>query len=315
MDGTGQTTGLERRATNIKNSILIVSDDKIIAQALANILSTQYAVYFSKNGPDALEAAKEHKPDIILIDIDLPDMSGFYLTTTLKSTRETSDIPVIFVAEPGSITDEEKGLSLGVADYIQKPFTPPMVKLRMRNQLKLINQMRLIQHLSVTDALTNTANKRQFGLWLDQEWRRGIRHKVPMCLLMVDLDHFKAYNDNYGHSQGDIALKSIAAIIKGELKRPGDLVARWGGEEFAVLLPETPLQGACKVAEDIRSSIEKTVINFQGKATRMTVSIGISCVVPAQHTFVEQLISDAEKALHRSKQAGRNRVVTSEPLQ
>jgi len=315
MDSTAQTMGSERRENSVKNSILIVSDDKLIAQTLANILTIQYSVYFSKNGPDALEVAKELKPDIILLDIVMPGMSGFDAIAALKSMRETSDIPIIFVAESGSVSDEEKGLSLGVADYIQKPITSPMVKLRVRNQIKLINQMRLIQYLSITDALTSTTAKRQFDAWLDQEWRRASRHKSPLSLLMVDIDLFKAYNDNFGHSQGDIVLKSIAATIKQELKRPGDLVARWGGEEFAILLPETNIQGACKVAEDIRASIEKNVIMFQGKTpTRVTVSIGISSAIPEQHNHIARLVADAEKALLRAKETGRNRVLTSESL-
>jgi len=315
MGDMGQTIEFDRRESSKRNSILIVSDDTLIVQTLANILSNQYAVYFSKNGSDALKAAKEHGPDIILLDIVMHGMGGFDVIVALKSVGETADIPVVFVTEVGSVEDEEKGFSLGVADYIQKPFTPPMVKLRVKNQIKLINQTRLIQHLSTTDALTSTANKRQFDAWLNQEWRRAIRYKTPLSFLMLDIDHFKVYNENFGYPQGDIALKSIANIIKNELKRPGDLVARWGGEEFVILLPETNIQGACKVAEDIRASIEKNVIMFQGKTpTRVMVSIGISSIIPEQHSFIESFVSEAEKALHRSKESGRNRVVASESL-
>ena len=313
MNGTDHNTEAERREHNAKNSILVVEDDKLIASELTNILSPKYIVYLSGNGPDAIEMAKELKPDVILLDVIMPKMSGFDVIVALKGMRETSDIPVIFITGLGNTKDEEKGLVLGAADYIQKPFTSSIVKLRVRNQVKIINQMRMIQHLSVTDPLTNTANRRQFNTWLDQEWKRAIRHKCPLSLLMLDIDHFKVYNDNFGHLQGDKVLKSIANTIKGQLKRPRDLAARWGGEEFAVLLPDTNLTGASKVAEDIRISIEKSIIMFEDKTpTRVTASIGVSCIIPEQHSFIERFVSDADKALYRAKEAGRNRVVTSE---
>ncbi|MCL2565594.1 MAG: diguanylate cyclase [Defluviitaleaceae bacterium] len=315
MDSTGQTAEFERRENITKNSILVVEDDKLIALELTNILTPKYIVYLSRNGADAIELAKELKPDIILLDVVMPGMSGFDVIATLKGIRETSDIPIIFVTGLSNAKDEEKGLVLGAADYIQKPFTPSIVKLRVRNQVKIINQMRLIQHLSITDTLTNTANRRQFNTWLDQEWKRAVRHKSPLSLLMLDIDHFKVYNDNFGHLQGDTVLQVIANTIKKELKRPLDLVARWGGEEFAILLPDTHMAGACKVAEDIRASIEKHIIMFEEKTpTRVTASIGINCIVPEHHSFIERFVSDADKSLYRAKETGRNRVVTSEAL-
>ena len=306
MDTKSHITEFEEAGPN-KNSILIVDDDRLITLALTQILSPEYIVYTANDGHDALKVAKEMKPDLILLDVLMSGMSGFDTIVVLKSMIETRNIPVIFITGLDNHKDEEKGLLLGAADYINKPFTPAIVRLRVNNQIKIINQLRIIQHLSVTDTLTNTANRRQFNAWLDAEWKRAARLQVPLSILMVDIDHFKAFNDNHGHLQGDIALKAVAESIKKKLKRPRDLVARWGGEEFAVVLPDTNTQGAFMVAEDIRTSIaEEAVLHKEGESVHVTVSIGTNSIIPGPEHSIDRFLHDVDEALYKAKQAGRN---------
>jgi len=296
-----------------KNSILVADDDRLIVQALTHILSPDYTIYIAKDGQDAIDVAKAMTPDVILLDVLMPGMSGFDVITTLKNMSETREIPVIFVTGMDNAKDEERGLTLGAADYISKPFTPAIVKLRVSNQLKIVNQMRLIHRLSITDTLTGTANRRQFNNWLDQEWKRSVRFQAPLSVLMLDIDHFKVFNDNYGHLQGDVALQTVAQIITKALKRPRDLVARWGGEEFAIVLPDTSMQGAFIVAEDIRTSIEKHILMVKDEMPiRVTVSVGVNSIVPGQQNSIDRFVSDADKALYQAKRAGRNRVFTAD---
>jgi diguanylate cyclase (GGDEF)-like protein len=294
----------------VKNTILIADDDKMIVTALAHILSPDYTIYVARDGKDTIESARKLIPDIILLDILMPGMSGFDVINALKSSKETFDIPVIFITGLDSAKDEEKGFILGAADYINKPFTPAVVKLRVKNQVRIVNQMRLIQRLSVTDVLTNMANRRQFNIWLDQEWRKALRNRTALCLLLLDVDKFKRFNDTYGHLQGDNILQSIASIIANEIKRPGDLVARWGGEEFAVVLPDTDAEGAFTVAENIRLAVKDNEFALEdGVVERATISIGISCFMPEQDKTIMKFIDDADKALYAAKDGGRDMVV------
>ena len=244
----------------------------------------------------------------------MPDLDGFEVIEQLKKDERTMDIPVIFITSLSDREDEEKGLALGAADYISKPFSKIVVELRVRNQLKILNQMKLINTMSLTDALTGIGNRRYFNTALNQEWRRSRRKQVNLCFMILDIDNFKNYNDSYGHMQGDVVLKEIADVMKNSLFRPADKVARWGGEEFAIILPETDLQGGVKVANDVRKNIENT--NFKlpdGTVTPITVSIGIHVVVPGlddDEYTLDNFISDADNALYKAKRTGKNRVCT-----
>ena len=292
-----------------RNSILIVDDESLNITALNHILGGDYTIFVEKHGKDAFEAAKELSPDLIILDIIMPEMDGFEIIATLKGNHDTREIPVIFITGLGGPESEERGLALGAVDYIHKPFNPAIVKLRVRNQLQIVNQMRMINHLSITDTLTNTANRRHFNTRLNYEWQRSIRERTPLSLFLIDVDRFKNYNDTYGHLQGDVALRSIADSIGKRLYRTTDLLARWGGEEFAVLLPNTHAQGARIVAEDIRASIEKGVFPFGDIHTYLTVSIGANCIVPGQQNCMDFFVQCADKALYDAKNSGRNKVV------
>lgn len=292
-----------------RNSVLIVDDERANIIALTHILSPEYTVYAAKNGQDAVEVANEFLPDVILLDILMPEMDGYEVLTALKNGELTQSIPVIFVTGLGNSEDEEKGLNSGASDYISKPFSPSVVKLRVKNQLRIVNQIRIINHLSATDQLTGIPNRRSFDNQLNREWGRSVREKKPLSILLLDVDHFKNYNDVYGHQQGDAALQSIAMTIKKTIRRSSDFAARWGGEEFVALLPATDKKGAMEIGEKIRYNIEQTPIPVEnGEVTRVTVSIGVSVMTPAQNNLPEDFITYADKALYNAKETGRNKV-------
>jgi len=264
-----------------KNSVLIVDDEAINIMALSNILAADYDVYVEKDGQGCIDFAKSQKPDLILLDILMPKLSGFEVISQLKKDFETRDIPIIFVTGLDTDTDEEKGLALGAADYINKPYKAAIVKLRVKNQMTLVNQMRMIKNLSITDTLTGIGNRRYFNEQLEQEWQRALRQQKYLSFMILDIDYFKKFNDTYGHLTGDEVLKHTAGLIKQNLLRASDKCARWGGEEFAVILPDTDSGGANEVAESIRKNIEAEPFVVEGgKAVGVTISIGVNCVVP-----------------------------------
>ncbi|MDR0290030.1 MAG: diguanylate cyclase [Treponema sp.] len=293
-----------------KNTLLIVDDEVMNLKFLTYILGTDYTIYTATNGANAIEKAHELMPDLILLDILMPGMDGYETIASLKEHEKTKDIPVIFITGLSSAEDEEKGLALDAADYISKPFGAMIVKLRVRNQIKIVNQIRTINHLSMIDQLTNIPNRRSFDERLRTEWNRAIRDHVSIGLLMMDVDKFKNYNDTYGHQQGDVVLQTVARVFEHSAKRPGDLAARWGGEEFVVLLPNTFLDGAMNLAEHIRSEVEASVVPCaNGLTTKVTISIGVNAQEPVLGSSVDAFISNADKALYEAKAQGRNRVV------
>ncbi|MCL2045090.1 MAG: diguanylate cyclase [Oscillospiraceae bacterium] len=295
-----------------KNSILIVDDENSNIMALTHILGSEYMIYAAKTGEKALEAAEKHKPDVILLDIIMPEMDGYALIASLKSSSITQDIPVIFISGLSNFEDEEKGLALGAADYISKPFIPGIVKLRIANQIKIINQLRTIELLSLVDQLTSIPNRRGFDNRFSLEWIRAIREGTFISILMIDVDMFKLYNDTYGHQQGDVVLQIIAKTISQSLNRPGDFAARWGGEEFAVLLPSTNHAGALHIAEIIRKNVEgETILCADGTPTQITVSVGTNTVVPQRNEPSDIFVNGADKALYLAKQTGRNKVCSA----
>jgi len=293
-----------------KNSLLLVDDENTDLKILANILGSEYTIYTASNGTSAIEKAIEYKPDLILLDILMPGMNGYQILSEIRRIEEIQKTPVIFITGLNSDEDEEKGLSLEAADYITKPFNSRIVELRVRGQIQIINQMRTIERLSRIDQLTNIPNRRNFDERLQVEWKQAIREQTPISLLMMDIDNFKHINDTYGHQQGDIVLQTIADTFPDSFRRPCDIAARWGGEEFAALLPRTHQEGAMEIAEKIRAAIEQKPIPLaDGSNTNITISIGISTLVPSRGASFNALISGADKALYAAKDAGRNKVI------
>ena len=291
------------------NKILVVDDETSNIDVLCHILRPEYDVIVAKNGRSAMEKTIKHKPDLILLDVIMPDISGFEVIADLKQSELTRSIPVIFITGLDNIENEEKGLLLGAVDYITKPFINSIVKARVRIQLQLVEYINTIERMCKVDALTNIANRRHLDSQIAIEWSRAMRDKKPVGFLMVDIDHFKNYNDTYGHPQGDALLKAVAAVFQQSLNRPADLVARWGGEEFAALLPDTDLKGALEVAERIRANVEHTNVPCaDGALTSVTVSIGVNSEIPLDDRNAEDFISQADKALYIAKSTGRNRI-------
>jgi len=292
-----------------ENSVLIVDDETTYVTMLTNMLSQDYMVYAARNGQDAVWLAKEYQPDVILLDIVMPELDGYETLAQLKSDEDTQSIPVIIISGHCDIEHEEKGLALGASDYISKPYSPSIVKLRVKNQINIVNQLRMINHLSTTDQLTGIPNRRSFNLQVNKEWGRNMRDKKPLSLMILDIDRFKVFNDTYGHQQGDEVLRIIATALKDSLRRSSDFAARWGGEEFVILLPNTDMSGALINAERIRENIEQIPITISNVHTvGVTVSIGVTTIIPAQEINQSELISQADKALYTAKEKGRNMV-------
>ena len=296
-----------------KNSVLIVDDESSNIMALTHILCSEYTVYAAKNGQKAIEAAEKYLPDVILLDIVMPEMDGHAVIGALKNAEKTRDIPVIFITGLSDADDEEKGLALGAADYISKPFGSAIVKLRVKNQIKMLNSLRMIELLSLLDQLTSIPNRRGFDNRMEMEWIRAIRENTSISFLIMDVDKFKVYNDTYGHQQGDRVLQAVAKTITQSLNRPGDYAARWGGEEFAVLLPNTDLPGSLTIAEKIRKNISSMEIACaDGTETKVTISIGANTKTPMRQNSRDEFIAEADKALYKAKETGRNRVCHAE---
>jgi len=295
-------------------TLLIVDDDKHNRLLLTELLQGDSRILLAKNGEQALERAREHGPDLILLDVLMPGMDGFSVIRLLKQDDTTRPIPVIFITALDSTTNEELGLELGAVDYIAKPFSPAIVRARVRNHMQFIHQRKLLEQLALMDSLTEIANRRRFNEHFNLEWRRSQRSAVPLSLMMIDVDHFKRFNDTFGHAAGDIVLKRIAKTIQSQLKRPGDLVARYGGEEFVVVMPGIESASAQMVAEGIRASVEALAIPHAESITPpwVTVSIGGTTLTPSELHDSNEEFCLADSHLYEAKRAGRNRVVWSQ---
>jgi len=240
----------------------------------------------------------------------MPGMNGFETLKILKESVETQNLPVIIITVENNDATEEKCFNLGAVDFISKPFSSVVVRARVKNQLQIVNQFRTIERLGLIDPLTNIRNRRSFNDRLNTEWRRCLREKAPLSFLMLDVDKFKDYNDTYGHPQGDTLLKTLAMIFESSARRPADIIARLGGEEFGLLLPNTSLKPAMEIAETIRESVESLrVLTADGRSdTRTTISIGVAALVPTEDMHAEDLICKADEYLYMAKTSGRNKV-------
>jgi diguanylate cyclase (GGDEF)-like protein len=289
--------------------VLIIDDESADIVALTHILGREYTIYASVDGADGIETALERMPDVILLDILMPEMDGYQVLSHLKNNESTKDIPVIIISGLGSAADEEKGLDLGAADYITKPFSPAIVKLRVGNMIQMLNMMNDMKYLSETDQLTGIPNRRVFDSRLQHAWEQAKRGSSQISICVADIDNFKKYNDVHGHLQGDMALKTVARAIQQSLKRSIDVAARWGGEEFSVLLEGTDSQGALLVAESIRENVGNAIIPCHvPEAEHVTISVGVNTLAPRQDSFIADFISGADMALYAAKRGGKNKV-------
>ncbi|MFP4280587.1 MAG: diguanylate cyclase domain-containing protein [Halochromatium sp.] len=295
--------------------LLIVDDQPANIHALAKLLKADYRIITATNAAKALELARrEPVPDLILLDILMPDQDGYAICRELKADEATHAIPIIFVTALDQEQDEAKGLQLGAADYISKPFNPAIVRARVHNQVSLKLKTDLLEQIALQDGLTEIPNRRYFDRRLVQEWNRQSRHQQPLSLIMIDIDHFKPYNDHYGHGAGDDCLRRVAQALHQVPARSADLVARYGGEEFVVLLPETDAEGARELAEQMRAAIHALAIvhAYSPVSDHITVSLGGSTQRPQPQrltTDAEALKQTADQALYQAKEQGRDQVV------
>jgi diguanylate cyclase (GGDEF)-like protein len=268
-DGTSST----------EDSILLVDDDPISIQLMARILSGVGNLRFATSGQEALQLARDSKPHLILLDAEMPDMSGFKVFEALKADLQLADVPVIFVTSHSDVAFEVSALEMGAADFISKPIGAARVLARVKMRLRMKRMADELRRAVTTDSLTGVANRRQFEDTLEREWRRARRAGEALSLLLVDVDHFKLYNDRYGHPEGDACLQRVAKALQSASRRPADLVARYGGEQFMVLLPNTPEPGAEHLTRRILNTVDALDIRHQASPTAgtVTVSIGIGC--------------------------------------
>nr|WP_315184616.1 diguanylate cyclase [uncultured Albidiferax sp.] len=291
--------------------ILVVDDEPSNRGLLAEVLKDDYTVVLAKSGEMALSLAARHKPDIVLLDVVMPGMDGYQVLRTLKSQDETRHIPVIFISALDSMADEEKGLLLGAVDYITKPFHAPIVRARVRNHAEAVSHRRLLERLALVDGLTEVPNRRRLEQALQLRWPPG----QYVSVILLDVDHFKLYNDHYGHSGGDRVLRQVAGAVHKTLKRETDLMARYGGEEFVMFLPHTDAKGGQVCAEMARKAVESLHIPHEKSLVGPHLSIslgGTSVKLPASGVVPDGLLEQSDQQLYLAKQRGRNRFCWSD---
>lgn len=294
--------------------ILLVDDQATNLQMLANLLEREGQVIMTSNGAEALSLAITEHPDVILLDVMMPGMNGYEVCRALKSDPRTRDVSVLFVTALTEETDEAQGLDLGAIDFITKPYSPAVVRARVRNHLalrratkELISANRELTRLATTDPLTGAFNRRHFLDLCEREMGRARRYGLPATVLMLDIDHFKRINDTYGHDIGDRAIVRTVEVSRAALRNE-DIFGRLGGEEFAAMLPQTPSSVAYDVADRLRRSLADVRIPSPLGEVAFTMSIGMTSIDPTSDTFAEAL-KRADKALYSAKQGGRDRVI------
>ena len=317
--------------------ILIVDDSPFICQFIDNTLAKAGFKnnYCASTAEEAFELLGLTSPDrgvkidLILMDVIMPGMDGIAACTRICEADHLRDIPVIIITAKTEDEFLEAAFNAGATDYITKPLREVVLLARIRAALALKQERdrrkareeellkvthlleianRKLHRQSFLDGLTGIANRRRLGEFMDSEWRRARRNARPISLIMIDIDVFKAFNDGYGHLAGDDCLRQIAKTLQKGLKRPGDLVARFGGEEFAVVLPETDVRGAAALAERLRSMVEGLGIRheFSPVGEVVTISLGVAALVPDKEAAHDLLYTYADQALYRAKQEGRN---------
>jgi len=297
--------------------ILLVEDSATLRYAMRNyILEAGHTPLIAQSGEAALQMLETTPVDMIIMDVEMPGLNGFETTRLIREWLGGHWIPIIFVTGRNEDESYREGIEAGGDDYLIKPVSAMIIKAKirameriteMRDQLNQLNAE--LEALSQLDSLTQIYNRRTFNEMAQQQWLLAARQQKPISVLMIDVDHFKLYNDHYGHPAGDTCLKKVTQVIRDCLNRPIDLVGRYGGEEFIVLLPEADSVGAMHVAHSINAALEEAALRHEVSPTHkyVTVSIGGASCVQTLSYSLEELIKRADRALYKAKHSGRNR--------
>ena len=290
--------------------VLIVDDEPANVHSLAAALGGNYDLRFATDAARALELAASVAFDLILLDVVMPDMDGFDVLRRLKADEATRAVPVIFVTSMGEVADEELGFALGAVDYMTKPASAPLVRARVRTHIELKRQRDLLEQRALVDQLTGIANRRRFDEALEQRWRHAARDNTPLLLVLIDVDLFKQYNDHYGHAAGDDCLKRIAGVLQTTFAQAGELAARIGGEEFALLLPGGNVPA--RMRQLLHGVHELQLAHACSSAGAwVSVSAGAIETVPKPDASSRPLLEAADQLLYQAKRNGRARCVYS----
>ncbi|MEO8293117.1 MAG: diguanylate cyclase [Actinomycetota bacterium] len=299
--------------------VLLVEDSLVVRTVVRQHLTEEgYRVVEVNDGTGAMSAMHEHRPDVVLMDIEMPVMDGFQILEAIKADPQLCDTPVVFLTASEGTDHLVRALQRGAHDYLRKPFEAPELIARVRAAVRvkaLQDELRVrnaeLELLAGTDALTGLWNRRHMQDELQTAVSAAGRHGHPLSVFMVDIDHFKVVNDEHGHPAGDIVLHWVADRIRRAV-RTEDVAGRWGGEEFLAVLPWTGWDGATTVAERLRASIAKDPVSDAGVAIPVTVSIGVATAYPGER--VDEIVARADRALYRAKERGRNRVEGDEEV-
>lgn len=295
------------------NLILIIDDSTDTIRLLSGILKDQCQILFATSGERGIELAQVHQPALILLDVEMAGLNGYQVCSALTNDPATKDCAVIIMTAHTGMDSEIKALEAGAVDFITKPFNPPVVRARVQTHLRLQHHTAMMRQLANRDGLTGLYNRRCFDETLTQEFERHRRQNLPLALALLDIDHFKSYNDHYGHPQGDVCLQRVATAIETSARRPGELVARYGGEEFVIILPHSDAHDARKFAERLCEVVRNLQLAHRTSETAdvVTISVGVASLVPSVESTSLQLIALADQALYQAKAAGRNRATLS----
>lgn len=285
-------------------------------ETIAALIGSEHSIELADGYREALKVLEDHPVELVLMDIEMPEMNGYELTQLIRAAHPEW-FPIIFLSATSSEQGIVKGIEAGGDDYLTKPVNEKILKAKIRAMERIANMRAMLQEannqlaqLSNLDSLTQILNRRGLSERLEDCWQSHLRVKDSMSVLMIDIDDFKAYNDHYGHLNGDDCLKSVARVIEESIERSTDIVARYGGEEFIIILPHTDVDGAKIKAAQLLQNIRKANIEHVNSscATHVTLSLGISCTSLGAKS-AEALINEADTALYKAKSLGKNRLV------